>query len=107
MRPLLPHLLLRRAWLQAPPLALHLPAHGRGRGLAPPLAWLLRQSPGRWDLPELPEIGGPLEPEGGVAEAQRRCAALLGADHCWFGVNGASGLLQAALLAVAVLVSPT
>jgi len=101
MRPLLPHLLLRRPWLQAPPLALHLPAHGRGRGLAPPLARLLRQPPGRWDLPELPEIGGPLEPEGGVAEAQRRCAALLGADHCWFGVNGASGLLQAALLAVA------
>jgi lysine decarboxylase len=101
MRPLLPHLLLRRPWLQAPPLALHLPAHGRGRGLAPPLARLLRQPPGRWDLPELPEIGGPLEPEGGVAEAQRRCAALLGADHCWFGVNGASGLLQAALLALA------
>ncbi len=101
MRPLLPHLLVRRSWLQAPPLALHLPAHGRGRGLAPPLAWLLRQPPGRWDLPELPEIGGPLEPEGGVAEAQRRCAAAMGADHCWFGVNGASGLLQAALLGLA------
>jgi lysine decarboxylase len=101
MRPLLPALLLRRPWLQAPPLALHLPAHGRGHGLAPPLARLLRQPPGRWDLPELPEIGGPLEPEGCVAEAQRRCAALLGADHCWFGVNGASGLLQAALLAMA------
>ncbi|MFM7286033.1 MAG: lysine decarboxylase [Cyanobium sp.] len=109
MRPLLSALLLRRSWrplplplpLHLPPLALHLPAHGRGRGLAPPLARLLRQPPGRWDLPELPEIGGPLEPEGGVAEAQRRCAALLGADHCWFGVNGASGLLQAALLALA------
>jgi lysine decarboxylase len=101
MRPLLPDLLLRRPWLQVPPLALHLPAHGRGRGLAPPLARLLRQPPGRWDLPELPEIGGPLEQEGGVAEAQRRCAALVGADHCWFGVNGASGLLQAALLALA------
>jgi lysine decarboxylase len=101
MRPLLPALLLRTAWLQAPPLNLHLPAHGRGRGLAPALARLLREPPGRWDLPELPEIGGPLEPEGGVADAQRRCAVVLGADHCWFGVNGASGLLQAALLAVA------
>ena len=79
-------------------LPLHLPAHGRGRGLAPSLRRLLRQQPGTWDLPELPEVGGPLEPEGAVAVSQRRCAALLGAEHCWFGVNGASGLLQAALL---------
>ncbi len=82
-------------------LALHLPAHGRGRGLAPPLARLLRRRPGSWDLPELPGFGGPLEPEGAVAEEQRQCAALLGAEHCWFGVNGASGLLQVALLALA------
>ncbi|MGB5136152.1 MAG: lysine decarboxylase, partial [Prochlorococcaceae cyanobacterium] len=83
------------------PLALHLPAHGRGRGLAPELAALLRQPPGCWDLPELPAIGGPLEPAGAVADAQRACAELLGAERCWFGVNGASGLLQAALLALA------
>lgn len=82
-------------------LPLHLPAHGRGRGLPPALRRLLRRCPGSWDLPELPEIGGPLEPEGAVAEAQRRCARRLGAEHCWFGVNGASGLLQAALLALA------
>ncbi|MEX1317943.1 MAG: aminotransferase class I/II-fold pyridoxal phosphate-dependent enzyme [Synechococcaceae cyanobacterium] len=91
-------------WRRLPwrrPLHLHLPAHGRGRGLAPELARLLRQPPGSWDLPELPAIGGPLEPEGAVAEAQRACAALLGAERCWFGVNGASGLLQAALLALA------
>ena len=83
---------------RAPRLPLHLPAHGRGRGLAPGLRQLLQLGPGSWDLPELPEIGAPLEPEGAVAAAQRRCAALLRADHCWFGVNGASGLLQAALL---------
>ena len=83
-----------------PRLPLHLPSHGRGRALAPALKTLLRQSPGRWDLPELPGFGGPLEPTGAVVEAQRRCAQLLGAEHCWFGVNGASGLLQAALLAL-------
>lgn len=82
-------------------LALHLPAHGGGRGLAPPLARLLRRRPAGWDLPELPHIGGPLLEEGGVAIAQQRCADLLGAQRCWFGVNGASGLLQAALLGVA------
>lgn len=83
-------------------LPLHLPAHGRGRGLPPALRRLLLRRPGSWDLPELPEIGGPLEPEGAVAEAQRRCAERLGAERCWFGVNGASGLLQAALLALAM-----
>jgi lysine decarboxylase len=82
-------------------LALHLPAHGGGRGLAPDLARLLRRSPGSWDLPELPEWGGPLVAEGAVAAAQARAAALLGAERCWFGVNGATGLLQAAMLALA------
>jgi lysine decarboxylase len=93
--------LLDRLRQAAPPLPLHLPAHGRGRGLAPPLRALLRQPPGCWDLPELPEIGGPLEAEGAVAEAQVAAAARLGAQRCWFGVNGATGLLQAALLALA------
>ncbi len=83
------------------PLAFHLPAHGRGRALPGPLRRLLRLTPGVWDCPELPDWGGPLLADGAVAEAQRRCAALLGARACWFGVNGASGLLQAALLALA------
>jgi lysine decarboxylase len=82
-------------------LPLHLPAHGRGRALAPELRRLLRRPAASWDLPELPALGGPLEEEGAVAEAQAACAALLGADRCWFGVNGASGLLQAALLGLA------
>ena len=81
-------------------LWLHLPAHGRGRGLAPGLSRLLRQAPARWDVPELPEVGGPLMDTGWVAQAQQECAALLGAERCWFGVNGASGLLQASLLAM-------
>jgi len=82
-------------------LDLHLPAHGRGRALAPALRALLRQRPASWDLPELPQVGGPLLAEGAVADSQRHCARLLGAERCWFGVNGASGLLQAALLALA------
>ena len=93
--------LLAALGARGPELALHLPAHGRGRGLAPPLAALLRRPPASWDLPELPSIGGPLEAAGAVAESQAATAVLLGAQRCWYGVNGASGLLQAALLGLA------
>ncbi len=82
-------------------LPLHLPAHGRGRGLSPALQILLRQRPGSWDLPELPQLGGPLVAGGAVARAQHRSARQLGVDGVWFGVNGATGLLQAGLLALA------
>ena len=78
-----------------------LPAHGRGRALPADLRRLLRQRAGIWDLPELPQVGGPLESEGAVAESQRRSAEAMGARRAWYGVNGATGLLQASLLALA------
>ena len=80
---------------------LFLPAHGRGAALPAELRKLLRRRAGLWDLPELPSIGGPLEPEGAIGDSQRASAQAMGVDHCWYGVNGATGLLQAALLAVA------
>ena len=80
---------------------LFLPAHGRGQALPRDVKRLLRQRAGAWDLPELAEIGGPLERDGAVGESQRESAAAMGSDHCWYGVNGATGLLQAALLAIA------
>ena len=79
-------------------LPLHLPAHGGGRGFPPALAALLKEPLGSLDLPELPSLGGPLVPHGAVAEAQQATARLWGSRHCWFGVNGSTGLLQAALL---------
>lgn len=81
--------------------ALCLPAHGRGLALPASFKRLLRQRPGRWDLPELPSIGGPLISDGAVADSQRHVAAAMGVDRAWYGVNGATGMLQAALLAVA------
>ena len=82
---------------------LFLPAHNRGLGLPEDFRKLLRGRPGVWDLPELPGFGGPLLPEGAVAESQNFAASSFGADKCWYGVNGATGLLQAAVLS---LVSP-
>ena len=77
--------------------SLFLPAHGRGQALPKDFKRLLKQRAGAWDLPELEEIGGPLERDGAVGESQRESAAAMGADYCWYGVNGATGLLQAAL----------
>ncbi len=77
-----------------------LPAHGRGLALPNSFKKLLRSRAGIWDLPELPDIGSPLEESGGVADSQRESADLLGVDRCWYGVNGATGLLQAALFSM-------
>nr|WP_244282015.1 lysine decarboxylase [Synechococcus sp. UW140] len=80
---------------------LHLPAHGGGPGLPAAMRRLLSGRPGVWDLPELPAIGGPLLENGAVAASQHAAAAAFGVDRCWYGVNGATGMLQAALLAMA------
>lgn len=80
---------------------LFLPAHGRGNALPKKIQNLLKLRPGIWDLPELFEIGGPLIREGAIAESQKSSAYEVGVDRCWYGVNGATGLLQSALLALA------
>ena len=80
---------------------LFLPAHGRGNALPKNIKTLLRLRPGIWDLPELFEIGGPLISEGAIAESQNSSAYEVGVDRCWYGVNGATGLLQSSLLALA------
>ena len=79
---------------------LFLPAHGRGAALPNSFLRILRRRAGYWDLPELPHIGGPLQHDGAVAKAQQLAAERVGAQRAWFGVNGATGLLQAALLAI-------
>ncbi len=81
--------------------SLFLPAHGRGNALPDEINNLLKRRAGLWDLPELPAIGGPLIKQGAVADSQKISAEALGAKQSWYGVNGATGLLQAALLAIA------
>ncbi len=80
---------------------LFLPAHGRGNALPKKMKNLLRLKPGIWDLPELFEIGGPLISTGAIGESQNSSAKEVGVDRCWYGVNGATGLLQSSLLALA------
>ena len=81
--------------------SLFFPAHNRGSALPKKLIKLLKNPPGYWDLPELPEIGSPLSQRGLIAKSQRELAKKFMAKRCFYGVNGASGLIQSAVLAIA------
>jgi len=81
--------------------SLFFPAHNRGAALPKELVKLLKKQPGYWDLPELPEIGSPLSQNGLIAKTQREFSEKFGAKGCFFGVNGASGLIQSAVIAMA------
>ncbi|MBE0465625.1 MAG: decarboxylase [Candidatus Desulforudis sp.] len=73
----------------------HFPAHVGGRGL--PLA--LTGELARLDLTELPGLDDLHAPTGPIARAQELAAALYGADHTFFLVNGSTAGIQALLLA--------
>ena len=80
---------------------LFLPAHGRGFALPKDIRKLLQNRAGIWDLPELPDLGSPFDSQGAIARSQEIAADEAGVFKAWYGVNGATGLLQAALLAIA------
>ena len=81
--------------------SLFFPSHNRGKALPKKLVQLLRETPGIWDLPELPELGSPLSDFGLIKDSQDYFAKKFGVNSCWFGVNGASGLLQSSILSMA------
>ncbi len=81
--------------------SLFFPAHSRGAALPNGLVKLLKSPPGYWDLPELPELGSPISQSGLIAKSQRELSEKFGAKGCFFGVNGASGLIQSAVIAMA------
>ncbi len=81
--------------------SLFFPSHNRGKALPKKLIELLKEEPGIWDLPELPELGTPVSKIGLIKESQDYFADKFSIDNCWFGVNGASGLIQSAILSIA------
>ena len=81
--------------------SLFFPAHNRGRALPKKLIKILKMKPGSWDLPELPEIGSCLSEKGLIAESQRSLSEKFNTKRCFFGVNGASGLIQSGIVAMA------
>ena len=81
--------------------SLFFPAQSRGAALPKKLVKLLKYPPGYWDLPELPEIGSPISQSGLINKSQRELSGKFEAKGCFFGVNGASGLIQSAIIAMA------
>ena len=81
--------------------SLFFPSHHRGQALPRNLIKLLRKYPGSWDLPELPELGSPTTDKGLIAESQNYFSKKFSTNQCWFGVNGASGLIQSGIMAMA------
>ena len=81
--------------------SLFFPSHNRGKALPKELIRILKKEPGSWDLPELPEIGSPLSKSGLIAESQRSFSEKFNTKRCFFGVNGASGLIQSGIIAMA------
>ena len=82
-------------------MPLFFPSHNRGKALPKKLIKLLKEEPGLWDIPELPEIGTPLSDFGLIKDSQDYFAKKFAVNSCWFGVNGASGLLQSSILSMA------
>ena len=81
--------------------SLFFPAHNRGEALPKGLISLLKKQPGFWDLPELPEIGSPLASSGLINDAQIYISKKVNTKKCFFGVNGASGLIQSGIISMA------
>ncbi len=81
--------------------SLFFPAHNRGKALPKKLIKILKKPPGFWDLPELPEIGSPLSKTGLIAKSQKELSKRFKTKRCFFGVNGASGLIQSGIIAMA------
>ena len=81
--------------------SLFFPSHNRGKALPKGLIRLLKKQPGYWDLPELPEIGSPLSNSGLINDAQVSISKKVNSKKCFFGVNGASGLIQSGIIAMA------
>ena len=81
--------------------SLFFPAHNRGKALPKGLIKLLKKPPGYWDLPELPEMGSSLSKSGLIYDAQLSIAKTIKVQNCFFGVNGASGLIQSGLITMA------
>jgi len=91
--PRLPEALGEYAGMQ--PARFHMPGH-KGRGMA----GFFRPELAGWDVTELSVSDNLHAPASVIARAQEECAAVYGAKHTFFLVNGATAGIAAMLLAL-------
>ncbi len=77
----------------------HTPGHKQGRYFWPPLREMLIDSLAM-DLTEVPGLDDLHRPEQAIADSQRQAAALFGARHTFYLVQGATLGVHAAILAL-------
>ena len=81
-------------------LGFHMPAIKEGRDFGRSLSGFLRDKGAALDLTELPGLDMLGTAKGCIAQSQEYMAQLLGAKKTFYLVNGATGGLEAALLAM-------
>lgn len=79
----------------------HTPGHKKGKGMHPALASIVGMPALALDLALTEELDDLHEPHGCIKAAQDLAAALYGADHSFFVVNGTTGGIYAMILSVA------
>ncbi len=83
------------------PARFHMPAHQGGRGAPSPLVAALGPRAISLDVTGVEGLDDLHQPDGPIAAAERRAAALFGADRTFFLINGTTAGVQAMLLAAA------
>jgi arginine decarboxylase len=87
-------------WGSLPHAAFYTPGHKRGEGISDRLKAAFGDAVFQLDLPELPQLDNLFAPTGVILKAQELAAEAFGADRTWFLVNGSTGGIVAAILAV-------
>ena len=77
---------------------LHTPGHKGGRGADPALRHLVGDVALESDVSLMAELDDIHHPEGCIRETEELAARLYGADRCFLGVNGTTGVIHGMLL---------
>ena len=77
---------------------LHTPGHKGGRGADPALRHLVGDVALASDVSLMAELDDIHHPEGCIRETEELAARLYGADRCFLGVNGTTGVIHGMLL---------
>jgi len=96
-----PLLSAMQRYVEAGAIPFHTPGHKQGRGIHPLLEQVLGRQALAMDVSLMSELDDLHGPHSCIKEAQDLAAALYGADHSYFVVNGTTGGIHAMILTVA------